>query len=67
MTYPKSGIQDPTPGTQLIGETRDSSPGTLKVEPETRDPDVYFTWDLRPETQDTKRAKIQMNLRFKWT
>ena len=50
MTYPKSGIQDPTRGTQLIGETRDSSPGTLKVEPETRDPGRLFY--MGPKTRD---------------
>ena len=35
MTYPKSGIQDPTPGTQLIGETRDPKSGTRDPRPGT--------------------------------
>ena len=57
--YPKSGpIIWVRPGTPR--------PGTLKVRPETRDPshrwdpgletqDSYFTWDSRPEAQDTER------------
>ena len=62
----KGGIRDPRSWTQLIGGTRDPRPGTLKVGPETRDPidgtqgprpenrDIYFTWNLRPETQNTE-------------
>ena len=50
----KLRTRDLRPETQIIGGTWDPRPGTLKTGHETKTWYTYFTWDLRPEIQDTE-------------